>query len=790
VAHQRKGQKTRIEGIDSLHAVRRRAQALLKDGDTQAAYELLFAHAVALRGRGMTDGAQQILDLIRTTIPRAELRGARLAWLLHEEAFVQQTRGHRAVSRRKLKAMLRIAEAEQDDRLIGAAYVALSMLALAEGDANAAKEQAIRALEAYLRIDEIGGLIDSLVHTASIAIQSGAIDEAEPLLQALKASDASSNLAAKASIDHLTARIAVSRGEFVEAERLFRRALERERRIGDHYRIMVSLHNVGLVLLSQDRPSAAAGWLKKALGYAIQSRDLLHEGEMQETLAIAFARAGRLREALGPYKRAEQLARARRDRVVAMRVKADIGAVLVELGRVNEGRRLQSQALTFFRKQADVEWEARTLRNMAFALAREGRETEARATAEAALGLSSIGDWGSQAKSHRFIAESFLRDRASLKDAVDHLLAEQSALEIGASREERAWQALIAGALLKEYGHPAEAIQFYSRAVRLYARVRDPQYLFHSRNDRAIALMSTDDFPAARRDLRVCLEIAANNDDRVMEQRATYNLGEMYRRRNQNARALKLLNRALVLSRELLNGEGEADALIAMAMIEADLGDASAAARTYAEAEVKARAVGEDLIEARARGGLAHLAFSSREFGEAARLYQLAATSSRSDPGIHYIEHLGGRLISLAAGGERTQTIERAAQRLVTAAQAERQEESAAHSLVAAAGWIIPRRRELALSLYQAAIGIQAVANAVDLETETGILRFYSALMQPIMTMLVQRDIAGMDEGVVREAFRLVLEQVPNLEPHLEAVLDTALKTLATHQEKPLARDS
>jgi tetratricopeptide (TPR) repeat protein len=119
---------------------------------------------------------------------------------------------------------------------------------------------------------------------------------------------------------------------------------------------------IGIVLRDRGELPEAIGELRKGVRLARASGRPQREADVQATLGVALAWAGRSRQGLAVLDQA--LATARGDltgQVLMRRARA-----LWDLGRFHEARRDLSRALPYFRRAADTVWEGRSLEARAF----------------------------------------------------------------------------------------------------------------------------------------------------------------------------------------------------------------------------------------------------------------------------------------------------------------------------------------------------------------------------------------------------------------------------------------
>jgi tetratricopeptide (TPR) repeat protein len=375
--------------------------------------------------------------------------------------------------------------------------------------------------------------------------------------------------------------------------------------------------------------------------------DLAQRRLQRQGLALCLMKLGDHQEAAELFEQASEEATALGDVAGAAVALGDAGACLLNAGDAEGGRARTERALAM--ASGDDAWRAGQLSNLAHQLAAADEHELALQRLTEAANLRE--DPLDRAIALRTAAE-FAAESPGLVRRAPELFTE----ELGLRREHEpsarwAWRAAEIGATLNDTAQAEAAREFFSIALRVFARAADRRQAFFVRNDRALAAAHLGDLTSAAVDLRAGLKLAEELDDRALLQQAHMNLGEIERRRFHGDSSGDHLAKALDLAVELedLRREGETRALRALRFM--DLGDDEAASNELAAVEHIAGRLEDRGLRASAIKGRAHLAFTAGRPGEAARLYGRAARLLDGDESVQLAECLGGQIVAAAWRG-------------------------------------------------------------------------------------------------------------------------------------------
>ena len=509
-----------------------------------------------------------------------------------------------------------------------------------------AREYLRRGLELKHSIEDWRGVLQILFNMVNVFLGDKNLTAAEALLDDLgELMDGLRDPALRTSLHGLRGSLAVARHDYAGAEKEYAAALRTARRSGSAPRVITSMQNLGATAADLGQPARARQWFAKALELAEQIDDLAQRRTQRQALALSVMRVGDPAQAARLFEQASAEATELGDAAGAAVALADAGACHLQAGDA-AGARVRTEQALAMTASTDDDWRAGQLANLALELEALGEHDTAlqrmleaanlrAATEDRAAGLRRAGEFAT--------AIPALVDRAP--EIFDQELDLRRTHEPSARW---AWRAAEIGATLNHTSQGARARDFFSAALRVFARRSDRRQVFFIRNDRALASADLGELSAAAADLRECLAIAKELDDRALLQQAYMNLGEIERRRHRDEIAATHLDTALMLARELEDPRSEGDVRALLALLAQDVGDPEAAELHLAAVEKVAEALADSHLRAQAIKGRAHLEFARGRHGKAASLYARAARLLNNDGSIQLAESLGGQVMSAA----------------------------------------------------------------------------------------------------------------------------------------------
>ncbi len=764
------------ESSTTLAAAVARARTAGAAGEYREAFDLLLDLADAVHRRGLPHLVFDIERLVDEIIPASAVTDVNRAWMLHAVGKAQSALGRHLAAAHSFETMKTIGVAQADPDIIGTANLNLGNQAHLAGDYERAREFFAESLSSALAQEEFYAATQVIHNISALLIGIGQLDEAQRLLDlasAYIASGGDSRLRAIQSANQ--AMLAAKRGEYAEAERLFRRSLRQARALNDGIGEVKALQNLGAVSLDQGHVSLALRRYRRALAAAMALNLPESSHAIVQGLATALLRAGREADAAVYLERSRSLAEELDDRGAWAHATADLGALSIRLGNTDRAIPLINEALTVFREQGDVRWQVRGLRNLSEAYRVRGDVEAAASLAEEALALSPEDAHEDRAALLWCIAVAWVnrRDVPQANAYFERSLIEERFVDDFAHLASRLG---IVAAHFASVGAYEASLPYYTRALEIYDGATDmplaTALAFHIRNDRAIALTALERFDEARRDYQSCLRTASEREDRAMALQASMNIGEMERRARRYNDAIGHLSRARDLARELEDDRSEAVVLGLFGIAMTNVADWDGARRAFKNSLTLAEATGNLSARATATGGLAGVAFGKGKYQEAATLYRRAARlNERADKSAQFIEDLAGLTESLSALGY-TRRTEATLQRLVEAAQDGGDVKTAADGIARSARWWLKTGKlSEAANLYRIAVSI--VANELSSDSSlVGEERRFADFVRVLM--LIDFHIRA-EPGLEQDAFYDRL--VRSLDDHQES-LGTTLQPI------------
>lgn len=751
-------------------------------GDAREATERLLKIGHEFHSAGYPRLVLAALADLDKLIARSHQEQDQLGWILSLEALALSALGDREKARQALDQMLEIGRQLGDTQLTSTALQNLGIEALLRGDPREAIRLAQEALPLKLDLQDHFAACQLLSNIATVLVALDEYREAEGLLEEFRQFFVDlREPGLLTSFYGMLGQIKAARGAFAEAEDDMREALRLARRAGDLSKEVVSIQNLGALEIDRGRPGRGARWLRSAIRRAERADTSPQLELLYRSLALALHRSGRAREAIEWLQRARKAAAEFGDRMLWAGATADLGAAYVSRGDAEEGVALLEEAVAAYREleAGGTETFTTALQNQAVALSTLGRPEDARLALEEAADVSH-GDAERQADVLRQLAEflAFEGDKTGAATALERQLQALSDRD----RKTRAWEAATAGALLRDSGSAEDALRFYDVALDLYTRARDRHKAFDVRNDRALALVDLNRLDEAAKELRKCLRLADRLDDRKLQVRARTNLAEVERRAGRWREAISHLEKALELARELRDTQSEGDASVLLGIALTDAGRLDDAVEMFKSGRRTARHAQNKFIEANAVGGIARVEFLRGHYRRAARTYERAARLY-PEATQQQMEDAAGWLLALAEA-KLDRDVERAAQKLVDAAEDIRHEEFASDAFAdAARRWLQYGELEAATSLYAISIVMGAIAGS----REDDPLEMSKSAMRPIMIMLYHARDEGLDaRGVASDVWHVLDRDYGGLGSQMDYILETAKEAvLEADEDKP-----
>lgn len=621
----------------------------VRAGRSQDALGELWELAQSAYDAGLGWLALALLDVLEDIVDPAEINDRWRGWILNTRGLALSAGERRAEATTAFQRMRQLGRALEDADLEGTALQNLGVQAVLAGRHDEARENLRRSLEIKHSTEDWRGFLQVLFNMVNVFLGDRNLSDAEALLDDLGAlMDGVRDPALRTSLHGLRGSLAVARQDSAGAQKEYAAALRAARRSGSVPRMITSMQNLGATAADLGQLSRARRWYAKALELAERIDDLAQRRIQRQALALSMMRVGEPEQAAQLFEQAAAEATELGDAAGAAVALADAGACQLQAGDA-AGARVRTERALAMSAATDDDWRAGQLANLALELKALGdHESALRRMLEAANLRAAPEDRVGDLRRAGEFATSI---PAVVRRAPEIFEQELDLRRTHEPSARWAWRAAEIGATLSHTSERAPARNFFSVALRIFARRGDRRQVFFIRNDRALASAGLGDLGAAAADLRACLAIAKDLDDRALLQQAHMNLGEIERRRERDELAAAHLDTALILARELedLRSEGETRAL--SALLAQDVGDREAAESHLAAVEEIADALADSSLRAQAMKARAHLEFVRGRPGKAARLYARAARLLDDDGSVQLAESLGGQVVSVAWRG-------------------------------------------------------------------------------------------------------------------------------------------
>lgn len=481
------------------------------------------------------------------------------------------------------------------------------------GEADSAREHALLALRLYEEFDDRLRQAQMLVNLANYDLTEGRPDAAREHLDRAQVL-ATGTAAAWVRTSILGTRAAVARalGDLEAAGAYHRRVIRRVRRGETLGHTRMAAQNMGTWYAETGKPRLASLWLGRAGHLALQEGNPSLAAGLLRSQAIHLMQAGALEGAEEVMRSATSISDEADDLRGAAEGRADLAAILLTAARnsprtaggnqdgFDEADQLLQSSLSFFMEVGDGDWTVRVQNNrISLSLLRgdpadainrlvAARDALGPTESVARLVLDRRGLELSLTQTRRpDLAASFARDAAELAASGQAASKEQvpgrPADDRPSGSAAAAWELALGGALLRDFPFARpQAIALLLEAQELAGS--DDSMTFHITNDLGLTYEESGDREAAIGCFDRCLEIAARRDDRYMRQQALANRGEMARRKGA-AEARSLIQEAVDLARDLLDGDAEAFSLLNLAWCHIDRGNLISAEQSLDQLE-------------------------------------------------------------------------------------------------------------------------------------------------------------------------------------------------------------
>ncbi|WP_263789945.1 tetratricopeptide repeat protein [Salinibacter sp.] len=521
-----------------------------------------------------------------------------------------------------------------DDWGIGQSHINAGVALFRSGDESGAAKRYEKA-EKHAREHEDDELLSRALHNlASLKVETDPkealrlLEESQNLKE--KTGDAPGLLGSKMT----RGIIAVNSGNFNEAERLFREAVEKAGNLDRRYLKALALCNLGSTLVDEDRPS-------EAVSYYTEARALSEEEGLRYPLRLALRGEALAYINMGAYERAEPLFSElaalegeighEQETVIALH---DQGVCLTETGQPEDARQCFRRSLSKARETGLSEWIYRAQLSHSLTYRQDNPQLAVSKLAEAARSESDRENQIIAGRLWLGAAEEAIRQRIGGQtfDSADDSPAEYFVKGIEAFSEAENLDAL------------AEA---YERLYDWYRRQGDfPQALEVLNEARSEIPDSHPDTPGFEDERGVCLqhlgrfdeaeeahskslEMSRTQDDGRGKETSLNNLGELYRKTGRPKKAIDSYQEAEKLASHRGDEEGRLSVAHNRALALNDLGSPDEARSLMEQIKREAQEIGSTYQLARALHGEALLAWQEEPDRETISTFKTAMDRAR-----------------------------------------------------------------------------------------------------------------------------------------------------------------
>jgi tetratricopeptide (TPR) repeat protein len=625
-----------------------RAERRVEKGDAAGALEELWWLAQGAYDVSFAWLALKLVEEIERIVPPEAIDDRWRGWICNQRGLAFSNGASSVAARGEYERMRQLGKALGDADLESTALQNLGVQDVLEGHHTSAREKFTRSLELKQGLGDWHGGLQVLFNLVNVFIEQKKLDSADRLLDDLR--ELMSKLRdpfLRSSLHGHRGRVAIARGDLQAGQGEFRKALRCARRSGSTPRIITTMQNLGAVAHDLGEPARARRWYAQALELAERIDDLTQKRIQRQALALSHVRLGEYDRAAELFLRVADEATELDDQEQAAIALGDAGGSLMQADNPERARELTERALAM--PGGSDHWRAQQLTNLAAELAALGVHNPAVTRLLEAANLTSDPSERAEALAHAGIGAISSTETAERAPGIF-----KQELELRREHEppERwAWRAAEIGATLSHTPQTAAASEFFTIALRVFARRADRREAFFIRNDRASANADLWNLPSALADLTACLRIAQDMNDGALTQQAHMNLGEIQRRKGNHTAAAEHLNEALAIARRLQDLRAEGDTLVLLALDAENQKDIERASASLRRAEEIARTLKDHDLQARVCRGRAGLEFKAGRFAAAATLYLRAARLLGEQTSQQLAETLGGALLSAASRG-------------------------------------------------------------------------------------------------------------------------------------------
>ena len=256
---------------------------------------------------GHSDAALDCLDAAEF-IATANRSHAALGSVMNARAVLEWQRGNLDDAERLYMAAQQFAEHADDQRLVAMVAQNRGIVAAVRGEFSRALVHYRASMEAYRRVGLMPQLCGVLNNIGMVHTDLGQWDEAERAFRdALEAARAAGDVVTRVLIDVNVAELAIAQEDYGRARGVCAASLRRARAIGDKNVEAELLKHLGVVARETGHVTVAERHFDRADALARERQNVLLEAEVARERSELLSRQGRFRETVQNLNRAHRL---------------------------------------------------------------------------------------------------------------------------------------------------------------------------------------------------------------------------------------------------------------------------------------------------------------------------------------------------------------------------------------------------------------------------------------------------------------------------------------------------
>ncbi len=263
-----------------------------------------------------------------------------------------------------------------------------------------------------------------------------------------------------------------SYGKIDEAEQMYLRALEINKKIGNTGGVADGWNNLGLIYFNTGEIDTAISLLAKSLAMHEQRKDLLAAAQVLNNIATVYFKAGYTFKALESYRRCLKIAESINDLETMANALHNMGYILMSQGKIERALEIQFRSLKISESRGDGEGIANSLHSLALLYKKQGEYEKALELYQRSLNIR-------EERAERLDAAQTLSNMGVLYTKLNdnEKAVEYYQRSIAINRELNNARGLAnvlnnLGSLYKSQGITELAMQYYEEALKINERIK------------------------------------------------------------------------------------------------------------------------------------------------------------------------------------------------------------------------------------------------------------------------------------------------------------------------------